>query len=71
MKPLITVVGEAGVVMTVVAGLVDNAVHMPVPVPAIVAVVYWQMLWSGPALGLAVTVTRAVSLHPPFAQNKV
>jgi hypothetical protein len=39
-----TVVGDAGVVMTVAAGLVDNAVQMPVPVAAIVAMEYWQVV---------------------------
>jgi hypothetical protein len=65
-KPLIRVVGEFDEVKEVVTGLVDNAVHIPEPVAAIVAVEYWQMVWLGPELGLAVTVTRAVSLHPLF-----
>jgi uncharacterized membrane protein len=45
--------------------------HVPVPVAAIVAVVFSQMLWSGPALGLAVTITDAVSVHPPLVQMKL
>ena len=66
-----TVAGEDGVVIAVTAGLADSAVHVPVPVAAMVAVVYWQMVRSVPAFGLAMTVTRAVSLHPLFDQNKV
>ncbi len=67
-NPLITVLGEAGVVMTVVAGLVDSAVQMPAPVAAIAAVEYWQVIWSAPAFGLAVTITLAVSEHPVSVQ---
>jgi hypothetical protein len=37
-NPLILVVGEVGVAITVVAGLLAIAVHVPVPVAAIVAV---------------------------------
>ena len=63
-NPLIVAVGEVTVVMVVVAGLVIDAVHVPVPVAAIVAVEYWQVVWSGPAFGLAVTITLAVSVQP-------
>ena len=35
-KPLMPVVGDAGEVMTVAAGLVDSVVHVPVPVAAMV-----------------------------------
>ncbi len=61
-----TVVGEVGVLIVVVAGFVDRAVQVPVPVAAIVTGLYWQLLISGPALGLAVTITLAVSgvVHP-------
>jgi hypothetical protein len=45
--------------------------HVPVPVAAIVAIVFSQMLWSGPALGLAVTITDAVSVHPPLVHMKL
>ena len=37
-KPVISVVGDVGVTMTVVAGLPAKAVHVPVPVAAILAV---------------------------------
>jgi hypothetical protein len=59
-----TVVAEVEDVKVVVAGLLLRAVHVPIPVAAIVAVEYWQIIWSGPALGLAVTITLAVSVHP-------
>ena len=54
--------------MTVLAGLEEIAVQVPVPVAAIVAVEYWQVVWSGPALGLEVTITLAVSAHPFLVQ---
>ena len=63
------VVGEEGVVIIVTTGLPTAAVHVPVPVPAITAVLNWQMTWSGPAVGFAVTVTSIVSLHPFSDQN--
>jgi hypothetical protein len=37
-KPLMTVVGEVGLTMVVMAGSLPIAVHVPVPVAAIVAV---------------------------------
>ena len=68
LKVVIAVEGEDGAVMVAVPGLLDSAVHAPVPVAAMVAVppgrVAQVTVWSGPALGLAVTVTRAVSVHP-------
>jgi len=63
-NPLMTVFGDEGESISAVAGLVGNAVHVPIPVAAIVLVEYWQIVWSGPALGLAITITLAVSLHP-------
>jgi hypothetical protein len=62
------VVGEDGVVMTAVAGLVDNADHVPAPAAAIVAMLPGQVFWSGPAFALADTITAAVSVHPPDVQ---
>jgi len=59
-----TVDEDEGVMMVVAAGLVDSAVHVPIPVAAIVAVEYWQVTRSGPALGFAITITLAVSVHP-------
>ncbi len=64
------VVGLEAVVMVAVPGLPVEAVHVPVPVAAMVAVPYWQTLWSGPALGLAVTVTVIVSFPLPVVQTK-
>jgi hypothetical protein len=45
--------------------------HVPVAVDAIVTAVFSQMFWSGPALGLAVTITDAVSVHPPLVHMKL
>ncbi len=66
---MIVVVGLLGVVMTAVPGFpVGAGVHVPVPVPAIVAEPPGSMaqftVWSGPAFGLAVTVMSAVSVQP-------
>ena len=58
------VVGDEGAAIVVVSGLVDNAVHVPTPVAAIVAVEYWQVVRSGPASGFAMAMTSAVSVHP-------
>ena len=64
-RPVIEVVGDVGLVITVALGLPAAAVHIPVPVAAIETVpVVLQMIWSGPALGLVVTITLAVSVHP-------
>ena len=72
---VIVVVGLAGVVIVAVPGLPVCAVHVPVPVPAIVAEppgsVAQLTVLSGPALGLAVTTTAAVSEHEPFVQIKL
>ena len=66
---MIVVVGLVGVVMVAVPALPAAAgVHVPTPVAAIVAVppgnTAHVTIWSGPAFGLAVTVTRAVSVQP-------
>ena len=63
LSAVMVVVGLVGVVMAATEGLPAAAVHVPVPVAAMVAVVYWHMFWSGPASGLAVTMTLAVSLQ--------
>ncbi len=52
----------------IVAGLVTAEDHVPEPVAARVVPVYWQMVWSTPALGLVVTFTNTVSLQPLFVQ---
>ena len=70
------VVGLAAAVMTAVPGLPGSAVQVPAPVAAMVAVPPGSRthgtLWSGPALGLAVTVTTAVSAQPePLVQIKL
>ena len=58
------VVGDVGEVMTVAEGLDAAAVQVPVPVAAIVTMpVLVHTVWSGPALGSAVTITLAVSLQ--------
>jgi hypothetical protein len=67
---VMVVVGLVAVVIVAVPGLAGEAmaVHVPVPVPAIVAVppgrVAQLTTWSGPALGLAVTTMDAVSVQP-------
>ena len=66
---MIVVVGLVGVVMTAVPGLpADAGVHVPAPVPAIVAEPPGRRaqvtVWSGPAFGLAVTTICAVSVQP-------
>ena len=66
---MIVVVGLAGVMMTALPGLPDDAgVHIPAPVAAIVAVPPGSMaqltVWSGPAFGLAVMSIWAVSVQP-------
>ena len=50
--------------MVVTEGLPARAVQTPVPVAAILTVENWQVVWSGPASGLGVTVTNILSLHP-------
>ena len=66
------VVGLVGVVMVAVPGLPACAVHVPVPVAAIVAeppgTVIQLTVLSGPALGRVDIVTRAVSVHEPLVQ---
>ena len=44
-------------VIVVVPGLEEREDHVPVPVAAVVIVPGAQRLWSGPALGMALTVT--------------
>ena len=72
LKVVIVVVGLDGVVMVEVPGLPANAVHVPVPVAAIVAEPPGRIaqftVWSGPAFGFAVTMTLAVSVQPPLVQ---
>jgi hypothetical protein len=61
---------EALVALTIVAvpGLPVIVAHVPIPVPAIVAMppgsTTQLTVWFGPALGLAVTTIEAVSLQP-------
>lgn len=63
-SPEIVVVGEVGAVIIVVVGLTAAAVHVPAPVAAMLTIPeLLQIVWSGPALGLAVTITNAVSLQ--------
>jgi len=70
-NPVIVVVGLLGVVMVAVPGLPAAAgVHVPVPVPAIVAVppgsTAHVTVWSGPAFGLVtMTVSAADAEHVP------
>jgi hypothetical protein len=77
LKVVMVVVGEVVDVIVEVPGLFDQAVQVPAPVAAIVAVpdgnVTRQLtFWSGPASGLAVTVTAAVSEQLlPFVQIKL
>jgi hypothetical protein len=74
LKAVIVVVGEVVVVMVAVPGFPVCAVHVPVPVPAIVVELLrgkHVMVSSGPAFGLAVTITAAVSVHPPLVHMKL
>ena len=73
---VIVVVGLVVDVMVEVPGLPAIAVHVPAPTAAIVAVPPGSnaqvTVWSGPAFGLAVTVTLAVSGQPePLVQIKL
>ena len=64
---MIVVVGLPVVVMVEVPGLPAIAVQVPTPVAAIVTDppgnTLQVVVWSGPALGLAVTMTLAVSVQ--------
>ena len=76
LKVVMVVVGDVGVVIVAVPGLLVQAVHVPVPVPVIVAVppgrIAQLTIWSNPASGLVVTVTVVVAVHEePFVQMKV
>ena len=75
LKVVMLVVGLAAVVITAVPGLPACAVHVPAPTAAIVTDppgrILQVVVWSGPALGLAVTTTAAVSVHPPLVQMKL
>jgi hypothetical protein len=72
---VIVVVGLVGVVIVAMPGLLTTAVHVPVPVAAIVAVPPGRTtqltVWSGPASGLVVTITSAESAHVPLVQIKI
>ena len=57
------VVGDEALAKITRSGFPGTAFHIPVPVAARVVALYWQMVWSGPAFGLAVTDTETVSLH--------
>jgi hypothetical protein len=69
---VIVVVGEKGALIVAVPGLPVAAVHVPIPVAAIVAVFPGHgplvAISSGPALGLPITITVAVSVCPPIVQ---
>ena len=70
-KPETEVVGDMVLTKLITAGFDAAAVHVPVPVAVIEVVEYWQMVWSVPAFGLAVTFIKTVSLHPLSDQYKV
>ena len=55
-NPDIVVVGDDGFVMVVACGFDARAVHVPVPVAAMVVVLSRQSVWSGPA--------DAYTVHP-------
>jgi hypothetical protein len=64
--PVIVVVGDVGIVITVGAGLPGTIDHVPAPPAAIVAIEPVQyIVWSGPALALGDTTILTVSVHPP------
>ena len=62
-NPVIVVVGLVGLFMVTDPGLPAIAVHVPVPMAAIVAVPFTHVRTSGPALGLEVTITATVSVQ--------
>ena len=73
---MIVVDAELGVVIVAVPGFPAWAVHVPLPVPDIVAlppgITAQLTVLSVPASGFAVTVTLAVSVHPlAFVQIKL
>jgi hypothetical protein len=70
-KLVIVVVADEGVVILVIEGLPGTMLQVPVPTPAIVTVVFWQIVWSGPALGLGVTVISTVSEHGPAVKTNL
>ena len=70
-KPETNVVGDVLLTIVTTAGFDAAEVHVPVPLAVIAVVEYWQMVWSVPAFGLAVTLIRTVSLHPLSDQYNV
>ena len=64
-------VGDMVLTKLITVGFDAAAVHVPVPVAVVEVVEYWQIVWSVPAFGLAVTFIRTVSLHPLSDQYKV
>ena len=70
-KPETYVVGDVVLTNDTTAGFVAAVVHVPVPVAVIAVVEYWQIVWSLPAFGLAVTFIKTVSLQPFNDQYKV
>ena len=70
-KPETEVVGDVVLTNDTTAGFVAAVVHEPAPVAVIEVVEYWQLVWSVPAFGLAVTFIRTVSLQPLSDQYKV
>ena len=62
------VVGLAGVAIVAVPILAADAIHVPAPMAAMVAEPpgsrAQETVWSGPASGLAMTVTVVLSGHP-------
>ena len=68
-KPVIVVVSLVRLAITVVAGLVERMLHVPVPIDAVVTVLYWQIVWSSPAELIGVTSTFIESVHPLFVHT--
>ena len=71
---MIDVVALPGVLIVAVPGLFGDEVQVPLPAAAMVAdppgSIAQLTVWSGPALGLVLTVTAAVSVHAPLVQIK-
>ena len=73
LNEVIIVVGLAGLSIVADPGLYMYCVQMPAPAAAIYAVLSpgkQVTVWSGPALGLSVTMTDAVSVHEPLVHTK-
>ena len=63
-NPLISVVSAEGFAIAVDAGFEERADQVPLPKAAVLVVLYWQIVWSGPAEFIGMTNTFIESLQP-------